>query len=160
MSQNSTNHHSKQHSNQNPHHKERRRETKGTRYHNTPQTHPVEQHSNDNSKGEPNSPTDCPAQAHNTKKKKVEHIRNHTNPQHIQKHINYQMQTTGQSRKMDSNIALQNNRCGRDHSSTSSSEIIWNNISPKTGENQISTSRGVQPHRTKATTRLTLPHRH
>jgi hypothetical protein len=49
------------------------------------------------------------------------------------------------------NIALQNNGRGIDHSSTSTSEIIMNNISPKTGKNQISTFLGVQPHRTYVT---------
>jgi hypothetical protein len=114
---------------------------RGTRYHNTPQPHPTEQHPNDNSKGELHRPTDCSIQAHNTEKKKLEHIKNHNNPQHTQQHIRYHMQFARQPdeiglKERHTNIALQNNRrCGIDHSSTSSSEIIWNNRSPKAGKN-------------------------
>jgi hypothetical protein len=143
-------HHSKHHSTQNPNHKELRRETRGTRYHNPTQPHTTEQHPNDNPKGELHRPTNCSIQAHNTKKKKLEHIKNHKNPQHTQQHIRLHMQFAEQPdeiglKERHANIALQKNRCGIDLSSTSILEIIRNNKSPKAGKNQISTSLSRSP---------------
>ncbi len=54
------------------------------------------------------------------------------------------------------NVALQDSVCRRDHSPTSSSQIIQNNRSPNTGKSQIITSRGVQPHRTKVTSQSNI----
>ena len=54
------------------------------------------------------------------------------------------------------NIALQVSVCRRDHSPTSSSEVIWNNKSPNTWKIQIRTSRRVQPHHTEVTSQSNI----
>ena len=129
---------------------------RGPRYQNTTQPHPTEQQPTDIPEAEPNCPTNRTTQAHTIVSANKEHSKNHTHLQHPQQYISYQMQPTMQQEKnglseRHTNDALQDSGHRRDHSLTSSSEIVLNNRSPNIGKNQIKPSRGVQPHRTEVT---------